>query len=132
MPNVFIFFTVTYKGIMTILEDIHLLIDEIKKSDVLVIVEGINDKKALHSLGIKKIKTCKHKAIYKLVEEISDKEVIILTDLDKEGKKLYSKLNHELNQRGIYINNKLRHFLFKNTKLRQIEGMDSYLEKLNL
>ena len=51
---------------------------------------------------------------------------------DKEGKKIYSKLNHELNQRGVYINNKLRHFLFKKTKLRQIEGLHSYLESLDL
>jgi|TARA_B100001971_G_C17774141_1_gene326429 5S rRNA maturation endonuclease (ribonuclease M5) len=52
-----------------------------------------------------------------------NKEVAILTDLDKEGRKLYGKLNSGLQRFGVRVNNKFRDFLFRNTKVRQIEGL---------
>ena len=65
------------------------------------------------------------------MEEVikKDKKAVILTDLDKTGKKLYSKLNSDLSQRGVYIDNKLRNFLFRHTSLRQIEGLKDYIER---
>ena len=53
---------------------------------------------------------------------------IILTDLDKQGKELYGKLNSGLQQFGVKVDNNFRNFLFKNTKLRQIEGLTTYIE----
>lgn len=99
-------------------------IKKIKDLDILIIVEGIKDKAALQRLGLKNIITLK-KPIYKIVEEVSEnfKECIILTDLDKEGKKLYGKLNTGLSQSGVRIDNKFRNFLYRNTQLRQIEGL---------
>ena len=46
--------------------------------------------------------------------------------MDKQGKELYGKLNSGLQQRGVKIDNNFRNFLFKNTKLRQIEGLETY------
>ena len=71
------------------------------------------------------------KPIYKIIEEVSEKtkEAVILTDLDKEGKKLFGKLNSGLSHHGVRVDNKFREFLFKKTKLRQIEGIISYLRK---
>ncbi|MBW2965769.1 toprim domain-containing protein [Candidatus Woesearchaeota archaeon] len=96
----------------------------------IVLVEGIKDKKALESLGIKNIITLK-KPLYKIIEDIIEtkKECIILTDLDKKGKQLYSKLSSKLKQFGVKIDNRFREFLFK-TKLRQIEGINRYLETI--
>lgn len=101
-----------------------------KTKDKPVIVEGFKDKKALKNFGIERIKVLKGRALYKVVEEIKDKEAVVLTDLDKEGKKLYGKLKHDLIRHGINVDDKLRNFLFKETKLRQIEGLTRYLEKL--
>jgi len=107
-------------------------IDKIKNSDKIVIVEGKEDKAALKRLGITKVVQLNKRPLYKVVEELirKGKEVIILTDLDKKGKQLYGKLNHDLGRFGVKIDNKFRHFLFKHTQLRQIEGLDSYIERL--
>ena len=95
-----------------------------------VIVEGPNDKKSLESFGVTRIITVKRRAIYKIVESIpKGSSIAILTDLDSEGKKIYSMLNKEFSQRGVHIDNKLRDFLFKNTDLRQIEGLKRFVER---
>lgn len=109
-------------------------IEKIIESEVIVIVEGKEDKAALKRLGITKIIQLNKKPLYKVVEEVvkAGEEVVILTDLDKEGKKLYSRLNHELGQFGVKIDNRFRNFLFKHTSLRQIEGLDSYINRLEI
>lgn len=112
------------------LEELNNFINKIKDSNILIIVEGKKDKAALQKLGIINIVELNKKPLFQIVEEISNSndECIILTDLDKEGKQLYSKLNSNLQKNGVKVNNKFREFLFKHTKLRQIEGMDSYIE----
>ena len=73
--------------------------------------------------------------MFEIIENIADnhKECAILTDLDNEGKKLFGKLNSGLSSHGVRVNNKFREFLFKKTKLRQIEGIDTYIRNsLNL
>ena len=106
-------------------------ISELKESDKYIIVEGPNDKKSLESFGINKIKVLKRKAIYQIVEELIEvtDEVVILTDLDKEGKQLYGKLSHDLKRHGVKVDTKFREWLFKETKLRQIEGLKRYFER---
>jgi len=88
----------------------------------LVIVEGKNDKAALEKLGFTKIVCVDGTPEYKLIESIHEKEILILTDLDKEGRKKYAALSHQFKQRGVSINNDIRNLLFK-TKIRQIEGL---------
>ena len=106
-------------------EEFQELVDKAINSDILVIVEGKKDRNALNNIGIKNIIELSKKPLFKIVEEISDSngECIILTDLDKKGKELYGKLNSDLQKRRVKVNNKLREFLFKNTKIRQIEGL---------
>ena len=107
-------------------------IEYLQKKQTLILVEGQSDLAALQSLGIKNIKTIAQQPFYKIVESIQEKEVIILTDLDAEGKKLYAKLNQYFQQYGIKIDNKPREFLFKHTTLTQIEGLPRYLLTQNL
>ena len=111
-------------------DEFNYFIDKIKNSNTLIIVEGKKDKISLEKLGINNIIELNKKPLFQIVEEVSgsNDECIILTDLDKKGKEIYGKLNSNLQKHGMKINNKFREFLFKHTKLRQIEGIDTYLE----
>ena len=107
-------------------------IEKLKKEGKLIIVEGSKDKKALESIGLTNIITLRQKPLFQIVEEVAaqTKDAIILTDLDKEGKMLFSKLNKDLQEHGVRVDKKFREFLFKETKLRQIEGIRRYIAKL--
>jgi len=104
--------------------DVGEFLNKLSKTNKLVIVEGRKDKKALEALGVKNICCLNKNPIYKTVEEIasSSSKVIILTDLDKEGKHLYGKLRTQLQFLGVEVDNYFREFLFT-TKIRQIEGL---------
>ena len=108
-------------------QEMRTLIDNIIDQDILVIVEGKKDKAALKEHGITRvINLC---AQHKMLEKVAhEKQVIILTDLDKEGKRIYGRLKDLFSRHGIQVNDKLRNFLFKHTKLRQIEGLVHYIE----
>ena len=111
------------------IDELQAFIEKIKNSNTLVIVEGKKDRMALQKLGLSNIVELSKKPLFQIVEDISNsnKECIILTDLDKKGKEIYGKLNSNLQKNGVKINNKFREFLFKHTKLRQIEGIYTYL-----
>jgi dTMP kinase len=117
---------------MQIKKEFEEFIEKLKKAskEKIILVEGIKDKKALKSVGIKNVITLK-KPLYAVIEDIveTEKECIILTDLDKKGKQLYARLSSKLKQFGVKIDNRFREFLFK-TKLRQIEGINRYLETI--
>jgi len=114
------------------LEELLGWLEKIRKEGVLVIVEGKKDRASLNSFGIKRVKALSKRALYKVVEEAAenDKKAILLTDLDKEGRRLFKLLNSDLSQHGVYVDKKFREFLFKNTHLRQIEGLKTYVERL--
>lgn len=112
------------------METIHDWVYLLAQEDRPIIVEGKKDKKALESFDVKNIYTL-DKPLYEIIEFISDKfdAVIILTDLDKEGKELYGKLASEFGKRGVFVENKYRNFLLKETELTQIEGLTTYITK---
>ena len=99
--------------------------------DEVIIVEGPKDKRALEHLGLKHIVVLK-KPLFEIVEEVSDKTThcAVLTDLDKEGKKIYGILKKGLQRHRVKVNDRFRNFLMRKTKLRQIEGMPHYLRTL--
>jgi 5S rRNA maturation endonuclease (ribonuclease M5) len=105
----------------------------LKTRNVPILVEGKKDRAALVSLGVAdgNIFTIAG-PLYQNVEQIVSrtKKIIILTDLDPEGKKLYSRLKSDLSQFGVEVDDKFREFLFRKTKLRQIEGLSTYIDKL--
>ncbi len=107
-------------------------VQKLKDFALAIIVEGKRDKIALNKLGLTNIVLLK-KPIYELCEELAKEcnEVVILTDLDKEGKKLYSKIKENLERNGVKVNNTFRIFLFRNTKLSHIEGLDTYIVNLS-
>jgi 5S rRNA maturation endonuclease (ribonuclease M5) len=113
------------KELKEIIEEIYSFAEKEKAS--LIIVEGKKDSYAVKELGFRRVITL-NKPLYEVTEGISDKRVILLTDLDKKGKQIYSKLKKDLDKRGIVVDDKLRNLLFK-TELRQIEGLTHYLKK---
>ena len=112
--------------------EINRHIQDIRESDTLIVVEGTKDKNALLSLGVANVFALNKMPLYKVVEIVAKKgkECMILTDLDSEGKKLYGKLNHDLQQHGVRIDNSFREFLFRHTSLRQMEGLPRYMRRL--
>jgi 5S rRNA maturation endonuclease (ribonuclease M5) len=113
------------EGIKSAIEGVLTLIE--KEKDSLVIVEGKKDRAALEELGFSSI-IILNKPLYEIVEKINAKRVLVLTDLDKEGKQIYAKLKKDLNKLGVVVDDGLRNLLFK-TELRQIEGLTRYLKK---
>ena len=113
-------------------EEFNNHIEKIKSSNIIIIVEGKKDRAALNKFGITNIMELTKKPLFQIVEEVaaSNEECVILTDLDKKGKQIYGKLNSDLQRHGVKVNNKFRNFLLKSTKLRQIEGMDTYANSI--
>lgn len=111
-------------------------IDELKDCEKTIVVEGKKDFLALKSLGIDNNIISINKPLFKVVDDIianknkNNKKVVILTDLDKKGRQLYGKLKKDFCRNGYKIDAYFREFLQKNTKLRQIEGLPKYLERL--
>ncbi len=101
---------------------------KLQTTEKLIVVEGKKDFNALTSLGVKNIVSLKNKPLYKFVEEIAEitKEAIILTDLDSEGRKLYSILREDLEKNGVKIDKQFREFLLNNTKLVCIESIENF------
>ena len=115
-------------------EKIIRLLDTLNYEHYYFIVEGKKDEHALQTLGIKFIITLRARPLYKILDEflalqeqLGTIKIVILTDLDTEGKKLHGKLYHLLSMQGIFIHKPLRNLLFK-TPLRQIEGLATFLE----
>ncbi len=107
--------------------EVEEFIERLRQTEKLVVVEGAKDKKALERLGVKKVFCLDKKPLYMVVDDVSaiSSEVVILTDLDEEGRRLYGKLKSQLQFLGVEIDNYFREFLFKNTKIRQVEGLAS-------
>lgn len=106
--------------------EVEEFLDKLGNTDKPVIVEGVKDKKALEAVGVKRVYCLNKAPLYKVVEDVAvSSRVIILTDLDSEGRRLYGKLKTQLQHLGVEVDNYFREFLFRNTKIRQIEGLGS-------
>jgi 5S rRNA maturation endonuclease (ribonuclease M5) len=105
---------------------------KLKEENILVIVEGKKDREALASLGITNVFSLDRWPLYKVVEHVAEKtkDCVILTDLDEEGKKIFSTLHKGLSEHGVRIDNRFREFLFRYTSLRQIEGLAKHVSRL--
>ena len=104
---------------------------KLRDCNKLIIVEGKKDKESLARFGIANVITCASSSQL-VIEKIREKEVIILTDLDKEGKKHYAILRSELQKRKIKIDNRFREFLFRKTDISHIEGIKYYEQETSL
>ena len=117
------------------LEKIENAIEKLKElnKDIPILVEGIKDVEALHSLGVNgKIMTIyKGMEIANLCDFIAAryKEIIILTDWDKKGWQLCRKIVKNLKGRT-KCNTDFHKIFAENTIVKDIEGMPSFIEKM--
>ncbi|OGI12526.1 hypothetical protein A3K64_01315 [Candidatus Micrarchaeota archaeon RBG_16_36_9] len=100
-----------------------------ENNDKQVIVEGKRDKQALCSFGFKKILTLS-KGIYETTEDLKEKEVLILTDFDSEGREIAKKFNSILQPLGYKVDKETRRkvdFMFNKLNIRKIEELRGVL-----
>lgn len=103
--------------------------------DVPIIVEGKKDEGALRAIGVKgeifRIST--GMPLFKFCENISDRysEVIILTDLDKEGERIFRKLKNYLLHKGVKINETFRKDILSKLETYEVESVYKRLMKIN-
>lgn len=93
-----------------------------------VIVEGKSDEEALRKLGVDDIVTLCGKPLYKVTQDISKRteEILILTDYDREGRKLAKKLDNYFVSYGVLPNRKIRKklgFIVNKTGISHIEDI---------
>lgn len=102
----------------------EILEEFLESIDCPVIVEGQKDADALARLGIEDIIILnKGQTMLETVEALQDlKEVIILTDMDRQGKILRKKLLRLLPQYGIHEKRRPRE-LFAQLRLSHVEGL---------
>ncbi len=105
-------------------------IEELNEENLVVVVEGKKDALALRKAGyIGKIYIIGTKPTYQVVDELKgNKEVIILTDLDKRGRKKAHDLCSSLQREGVKCVLKYRKKLHE-LGLQQVEGFLSLLKK---
>jgi 5S rRNA maturation endonuclease (ribonuclease M5) len=99
-----------------------------KYQDHLLIVEGKKDRKALEDMGFANIFVLNHdgKSLGEKIEEIEalagKREICILTDFDKKGRKLFQILKAELGQKNVKLDSTLRMTL-EDSGVRFIEDL---------
>lgn len=121
--------------LMSIQEDIENtleVINRLKDEEGVILVEGQNDIESLISLGINaRIIAVSQYNIFDVIESISEKEVIVLTDFDKKGTLLFKRYVKELQSSGkkviVIYYRELKKYLKK--YIIGIEQIYSFLEK---
>jgi 5S rRNA maturation endonuclease (ribonuclease M5) len=121
------------------MEESEKLIDELRTQSaagVPIIVEGRRDENALRRLGVAgKIHCLKARgeSRHEFLDRLNGAtEAIVLTDFDREGKKLETWLYKELSQRGIKSDLKLwiRMRSLARTEVRSVEELPSFIRAL--
>ncbi len=121
------------------LEDLRRLLQEAEEAGEIILVEGIRDLKALRALGYKgEVELYSQHGLLEidLVEGFADsmKTILILTDFDEEGRRLYRRLARHLELRGVRIDQRLRRefgHLMTLLGIHAIEALDDVAENLN-
>lgn len=110
-------------------EDIREVLQELEGN--ILIVEGKKDESALRGLGFRKILKINSRPIAKvaddaafLAEKHKSRQVIILTDFDRTGSRLASRLKSFLQSRKIHANSRIRRDVM-NLGIKNIEELAS-------
>jgi len=92
-----------------------------------IVVEGKRDKEVLQELRIKNVY-----AVYEIrrIPTKKFKEVLILTDRDRKGKKIYKYLYNYFISEGLIINNKLRELFFRMFGVVRVEELKNRMNDI--
>lgn len=121
------------------IEETERILDELRmqsETGVPIIVEGRRDEAALRRLGIAGKVHClkaRGESRHEFLDRLNGtKEAIVLTDFDREGKKLETWLHKELSQRGVKSDLKLwiRMRSLARTEVRSVEELPSFIRAL--
>ncbi|RMD66078.1 toprim domain-containing protein [Candidatus Pacearchaeota archaeon] len=108
-----------------------------KYKGYVVLVEGKKDVLALRQFGFTNVYAI-HKTgiglrerVEQIVASVSDKKkrFCVLTDFDRQGKKLYMFVKSVLHEQGVRVDSALRGILLK-AGLSHVEGFGKFMEKL--
>ncbi len=114
------------------IEEILLDLQEENKS-IPILVEGDKDLLALRKLGLRGeiISINKGKSLSDFCDSLASeyKDIIILTDWDRKGGHLGHTIRKNLEGR-VNCNMRYREFFAKNTTIRTIEGLPSWIETI--
>lgn len=106
------------------------LINVSKEENTYVVVEGKNDIRRLKLYGVESIYPIKGKKFYDVVEDLEFANLcILLTDLDKQGEKIFLNLKSLLQREGIPVDVSFREYL-KNFPYEEIEKLPDIKETL--
>lgn len=96
-----------------------------------IIVEGPHDKSALEALGVVNVHAIGSMPEYEFAENIARdfREVILLLDLDKEGKRKTHHLTEVFQSLGVKVERRYANEIRK-TELRNIEGIMTHIKKI--
>lgn len=103
-----------------------------------IIVEGKKDVKALRKLGAEGdiIKIKRNDTVFHIIENLRGKYegVIILTDWDRSGSRLYSRIKKACKANGIKYREDLRTELIKyvKTEIKDIESIPKFIKRLEI
>lgn len=110
-------------------------IKDLSESGAIIVVEGKKDVVSLRELGVRgRIEIATYRPLLPFTEDISKKtnEVIILTDWDRRGGFLASRISDYLRSMGIIPNNGPRSKLSSlvRKEITAVEELSRYVEKL--
>ena len=117
------------------LENTIIILNKLREEEGVILVEGQNDIQSLVNLGIKnKIIAVSQHNIFDVIDNIPEKEIIVLTDFDKKGTDLFRRYVKECHSSGkkvvtIYYKD-LKKYLKK--YLTQIEQIYPFLKRREL
>lgn len=124
-----------YEKKLEVIETIIAELLQYAEQDVVIIVEGLKDIRALNRLGIEgHFELATHRSLLDFCEQIARKHnyVIILTDWDRRGNILEENLVRIFKSLDIGYNVELRKKLSSLVKgdIKDVEGLPSYISKL--
>ncbi len=87
---------------------------KVQGSETVVLVEGKRDREALEFFGIENIVSISGKNYHDLAQDLSEsgvKQVILLTDFDRQGEKIALRISKVLSNYGITVDTEIRELL---------------------
>ena len=92
-----------------------------------VIVEGKRDYQLLKRLGVKNLYALSGKNYFDLLEELPEEisEVVLLTDVDKQGERIFRKLKEIFESQGITVRGEFRRIL-KELEVEEVEQLSEF------
>jgi len=111
-------------------------LDNIRRHNQLIVVEGEHDRDALNKFGLERIFILNKTGVSifnridDMIKQLDIKEsLVIMTDLDKKGKTYYKMIQKELLNHGKRSNCRIREILLRGG-VSHIEGLAKFLESV--